>query len=711
MSTLVIGGDKYIVAIMLEINILLHALIGSNMAARRVIVWSPSLTIFLLYSLMFYPRRSNSDCKNLDNLLDQLTAGRIVSTISIGGTNIANKVKSDHNHDGYFKSGSISAVIVMLKYYTLAALLVTPGVCQCATISLYGDVQPYPGPLQSLENNLNAHFNLKPRGLCIGQWNVNHLNDSKLEKIKLALIGVDYSETRLDILVMNETFWDATTPLQLLSIPGFDLFRRDRVGKAGGGIAIYVNEVLIVKRRSDLEDKEIEAVWLELCPFKSKRKLILGGIYRPPNSVKIFDSKLGMNFENVSLLNLETIIVGDFNIDYLSNDYNSHRLVKTLKSLSFTQLVASVTRPVSGKCLDHIWSNKPQFLHKVSTIDISISDHLPIQCLLLFKSPQVTNRQKHSTITYRNMKNFNEKDFCLTSNETPWDTAFIFDDINDITDAWYCLLNSAIDEHAPLVTKRIRKRVKPQWLTDDITNLINKRNYLFKRAKNTQSEYDWRQVKVLRNKINQSITSAKQEYFKTSLIENRSNPKRLWQIMKSVSGDTHEANRIDEFIVDGLPYKDNVKIAQALNNHFVSLANQSANVNESLLKSAVSQSLFDIPEISANEIEKIIEQIPVSKATGSDRVSVKLIKAGAKAIAPSLSKLFKLCFSTATFPQIWKTAEVVPLFKNGDKTKADNYRPISILPVISKIIERHVLELLINYFFHLTMMKFRVCCW
>ena len=111
-----------------------------------------------------------------------------------------------------------------------------------------------------------------------------------------------------------------------------------------------------------------------------------------------------------------------------------------------------------------------------------------------------------------------------------------------------------------------------------------------------------------------------------------------------------------------------------------------------LLESAVSQLLFDIPEISANEIEKIIEQIPVSKATGSDRVRVKLIKAGAKAIAPSLSKLFNLCFSmaTATFPQIWKTAEVVPLFKNGDKTKADNYRPISILPVISKIIERYV---------------------
>ena len=193
------------------------------------------------------------------------------------------------------------------------------------------------------------------------------MNDSKLDEIKLALLGVDYNKTRLDILVINETFWDSTTPLQLLMIPGFNLFRRDRVGKAGGGIAIYVNQVLNAKRRSDVEDKEIEVVWLELCPFKSKRKLLLGGIYRPANTGKDSDSKLGMNFESVSLLNLETIILGDFNIDYLDNAGNSHRLVKIMKSLSFTQLMASATRPASGKCLDHIWSNKPQVLHKAST--------------------------------------------------------------------------------------------------------------------------------------------------------------------------------------------------------------------------------------------------------------------------------------------------------------------------------------------------------
>ena len=122
-----------------------------------------------------------------------------------------------------------------------------------------------------------------------------------------------------------------------------------------------------------------------------------------------------------------------------------------------------VTRPASGKCLDHICTNKPQYLYKASARDIFISDHLPIQCLRQFKRSQI-NKQKHSTITYRNMKNFNETEFHHTLSATPWDTTFIFNDIDDIAHAWYCLFNNAIDEQASLITKRIKRRVKPQWL-------------------------------------------------------------------------------------------------------------------------------------------------------------------------------------------------------------------------------------------------------
>lgn len=70
------------------------------------------------------------------------------------------------------------------------------------------------------------------------------------------------------------------------------------------------------------------------------------------------------------------------------------------------------------------------------------------------------------------MKNFNETEFCHTLSEMPLDTAFVFDDINDFADALYCLFNNAIGSHAPLATKQIKKRDKPQWFTNDIVTLI-----------------------------------------------------------------------------------------------------------------------------------------------------------------------------------------------------------------------------------------------
>lgn len=78
----------------------------------------------------------------------------------------------------------------------------------------------------------------------------------------------------------------------------------------------FVSQDSTTKRRSDLESQEIEAIWLEICPFKSKRSITLGSIYRPPSSNKADDMSIEANIERVHLLNKETLIVSDINIDF-----------------------------------------------------------------------------------------------------------------------------------------------------------------------------------------------------------------------------------------------------------------------------------------------------------------------------------------------------------------------------------------------------------
>ena len=141
----------------------------------------------------------------------------------------------------------------------------------------------------------------------------------------------------------------------------------------------YINDNLNVIRRTDLENQEVEVIWLEVCPFKSKRSLLIDSIYCPLSYTKVDDLSLEKNFERVYSPNKETTFLGDVNIDGRNKkSFNKHRLIKTVHGMNFTQLVNEVTRPVSGTCLDHIYSNRPQRILNIPTFNCGLSDHVPI---------------------------------------------------------------------------------------------------------------------------------------------------------------------------------------------------------------------------------------------------------------------------------------------------------------------------------------------
>ena len=107
-------------------------------------------------------------------------------------------------------------------------------------------------------------------------------------------------------------------------------------------------------------------------------------------------------------------------------------------------------------------------------------------------------------------------------------------------------------------------------------------------------------------------------------------------------------------------------------------------------KAMVCHSTFSLQPISEDFVSTSISSLKTNKAVGLDKISARLLKDAVDVITPSLTALFNLSFQTRTFPSIWKTAKVIPLFKKDDKQNASNYRPISILPTISKILEKAV---------------------
>ncbi len=278
------------------------------------------------------------------------------------------------------------------------------------------------------------------------------------------------------MLFLTETFCTSKVPDSFYKIEGYELYRKDRLYKSGSGILAFVNEQLCANPRTDLTTNNTEVLWIEIFPFKSKRSLLIAGVYRPPSSTRSDDIILGKNIECGYLKNKETIILGDFNIDSVNlNIFGKHNLIKTMKNLHFSQHVNQVTRPVSNTCLDHVWTNYPKRIAILDVKTIGLSDHLPTVILRRYKRETINrgNSCVHTTISYRNLKHLNEKEFVKALDEAPWDTAFIFDEIDDIVDAWYQIFNTVLDNYAPIRQKRVKRASRPKWFTEVLNQLRN----------------------------------------------------------------------------------------------------------------------------------------------------------------------------------------------------------------------------------------------
>ena len=145
---------------------------------------------------------------------------------------------------------------------------------------------------------------------------------------------------------------------------------------------------------------------------------------------------------------------------------------------------------------------------------------------------------------------------------------------------------------------------------------------------------------------------------------------------------------------------EKVDIANELNNFFVNQPKDLLHEHdlgsdpdpESIDPNSLSsESALNIPHITNKEVAEILVSIPPHKATGDDGISAKLLRIAVNSISNSLHRLINHCIVTATFPSKWKIAKVTPIFKGqGSKDEKCNYRPISVLPILSKVFERHI---------------------
>ena len=487
-------------------------------------------------------------------------------------------------------------------------------------------------------------------------------------------------------------------------IVGYDVVRKDR-NRHGGGVVIYTRSSINYTVRDDLAHESLEAITLEISKPRSKPFLI-NSWYRPPDSaLELFNIYEDL-ITRMDSENKEVVLIGDFNCDWtrlINNRSNAqtNKLAEIAKTLQFEQLINEPTRitATTRTLIDLAFTNKPELINGSGVIHLGISDHSLIYIQRKISVP----RKEPKVIKTRQYKHYNANNFksdILTylHDQIFWDTML---DPNMMWGKWKTIFLSIADFHAPEITKKVRSEYAP-WITDNIRQVMHRRDFLKKKAVKTGSKQLHDAYKRTRNDLNRLIKNTKATYFTNTLNDCENNPKKMWKTINKLTNKKSKTTLISEIQHNNQNFTKRDEIANVLNSHFnevgTNLAKdmpQSSRVPESYL--TFSNTEFNIQNVSVTKVYKLLSTIKTSKSAGHDRISGKLLRDAAEAIAPTLTAIFNASINTGIFPDDFKIAIISPIHKSGSKTNCDNYRPISVLSTVAKIFERLITEQLETY--------------
>ena len=209
------------------------------------------------------------------------------------------------------------------------------------------------------------------------------------------------------------------------------------------------------------------------------------------------------------------------------------------------------------------------------------------------------------------------------------------------------------------------------------------------KAKKTNNIDDWNIAKFLRNETGKIIERAKKQFFEDEFNASKGDPKRFWRNIYSIIPKNKNKSEIINLKNKQNQYITQEDTASYINDFFTKIGpNLAKNYNEDwkFYGKEVNEAIEDI-DINEGVVFDLIRNIDISKSSGLDKISSRCLRDALLALLPQIIHIFKESLNSGLFPDKWKIATVVPIFKNGNKSDVSNYRPISLLPIPGKIFE------------------------
>jgi hypothetical protein len=525
---------------------------------------------------------------------------------------------------------------------------------------------------------------------------INHKED----EIKMIL-----EQLKPDILCLTETWMDASNPKQTFETQGYKVLRKDRTdgfkqlyGKSNGGGLLIIHKRNQKIKIKDIAGENEEALWIQVA---TSNPFMLGLIYRASYTSLLQEEQgqtsLGNMLEKASLITRNVITIGDFNCDTsaIKKTDETKRLEDVHEVHNLHQQITAPTRITEDtkSTIDHIWSNPQENLVQTTGTVIGISDHLGIYAKLNTKRVE----QKTNTIKFRSYKNYDADKFKEDIRERLLESEVhnkIYEGkLNEALEELSKILVNGADKHAPIKEiKQSKEKPYVPWMTSEIKKEREAKNILIKMNYLQPQLSDKEEIKRLKNKLNHVKRKHKRAYYKKKLAEYKGDSKNTWKVFKELLNK----QEIKETIEPDLMNKEK---ANRFNHYFATIGTEIKNklgIIDTNVKYNKNKG-FSFSEVSEETVGKLIDKIRIGVATGADGISARILKDCKDEILPTLTALVNLSFRTNTFPESMKAATIKCLHKKNSTEDPSNYRPISILPIISKVFERAAVDQIVYY--------------
>ena len=461
----------------------------------------------------------------------------------------------------------------------------------------------------------------------------------------------------------------------------------------GGGVGIWVKTNLDFEiLKSPFKSKVIETATIRLptlkfiiinvyCPFGNKGEFI-EEMYKHVCCIK--KQHPGHNY----------VAVGDFNMNLINPDGDANSLLEMFTNEGFHQGVTGPTRlSESNTLIDHVYSNSKLPTH-TDIVMAGLSDH---EITLTTFNKKIKTKKEFVTKRWLKPAHYGEIADILRGEDWSPMLQLSADKAAEFLEQ---AITKAMDEIAPIKSKKVSTKKLNQWSTVGIRTSTKNSAYLHKQVKSkTLLKEEYKNYKKILQRV---IRKAKNDYYNNLLKAAGKDTRKIWGIINEVIDRKQSRHIMPAKFKSGEEVLTSKKaIADGFNNYFASIGKEMADKlpNVPGYEDYLSQSNmeFELEEVEVSDIEEIMKKQQPKMSCGIDSINNKIVKVASKELAYPMTLIVNKSIREGCVPAIYKLARIVPLYKKGPTDEWGNYRPVSLLPSLSKILEKAICAQMMLY--------------